>query len=1284
MRKTIVAIFSIFVFHLTPLAQMFAETTNDVPAPIVRVENEKIGNGYFTNLNDYVDELKELDEGTIITRFRYTGSSIMSLFSLSNSNVPNGHFHLYISPTAIGSENRLQQPNVSPENTHLSQSVNLEQGAVHTIAMVADKEEGYKFFLDGDLVFQEKDSPVKFLSNIYKPNSAQLGRTERGSGGNEYLFDGDIYMAEIYDEPLSDQLLKDITKGSPKEISDIIEKNGWANLSDHSVNQTYPADNGTNGKLIYTDISQDVDTIKGLSSGAIVAKFRTTDQNGINTIFALTDTTKQKYKTHSTLAVKNGKLFFSITKNHSSPFVSDSEVPVGKINDGEWHTVAVVTNQDGTSLYLDGKKQLTKENTIFLDHLNNANHANIGRSIAVNSSNGHDYYQAGDIAYVNFYGIDLNSPPLDIEKIRAMTTNSNNDDDTWFFTGGGMTQGMGLTDGTRNYIGLFEEVVRWEQTGNDNQRQRFMINGGQEDQSVAEVNNNYSNRVAPFKPKVVSVMVGLDDSKSGREEIEAFEENLISLVSKIRDSGAIPIIQLQNAITDKSLIPNLELYLETAREVAENTHTVLVDHYRNWNDKELNEPGYIAAHLKGSTVPNELGHLELSKDLIRELAGITSGFTYNIEGFTHIQAEQVVPKSNTPKVSGIANGTIKLDVASILENVSNVSKVYYEIPLNNKVTITKEFNGSTEEIPNLNREKEYTVYVYAKLNDRNETLKFTPVTIIPTNGAKGIPVNSSQLELDSLAQAIKDKFKSNESIKWLFAGDSITHGALWTFGYDSFPQLFEKRIRTEMGRTSDIVINTGVSGATTTEFLANKQLRLNRYNPDVVFVMFGMNDVTSGMSTMEFHDNMTEIIKDIRTKDAIPVLMTPNPAFSGGARQNNLPSYISEVRNVAKEKDVLVIDHYKMWEDKMDQKEYIGGPSGTWMGNSIHPGYIGHLKMAQNIFSSLGIYDSSSHLSMMDYVVPGSEVKISHTASISSIESTSVTVDINQTMNIADIDLNSLDIQLILENGITYNAKAKSSDSEIMFDGLAPDSNITVKVIGHGQKENKVVKYQKNTFKLPKKEVVKKLEELIEEAKSYNNANSFYTEESYEALQQTIMDAKKMVESVKTDAEVTAMTQSLQQALEGLKEQMPEPEVDKKELQALIQKAKGYSNEKHNYTADTYNALQSAIEKAEESLDTVETQEEVTAMINSLQQAIDGLKEKEQESSNKKPNNKQPTNSNSSNDTDDSKAQDKGDKPVEDSENELPETSTSIYNWLMIGLLLVSIGTFMTIRKKIE
>ncbi|MGN7357434.1 sialidase domain-containing protein [Paenibacillus sp. SAF-054] len=178
---------------------------------VLRVENQQIRDGSYTNLNDKVNDLKGLQEGTIIVRFRYNAGNVMSLFSLSNRTLPNDHFHLYVTSSAIGIENRNQDNNNPGSNIHVKKDIAIKANEVHTVAMVVDKKEGYKYFLDGELVLRDTTSDRQFMNRVYAPDSAQLGRTERPAGSNTYNLNGDIDFAEVYSKPLADSALASIT-----------------------------------------------------------------------------------------------------------------------------------------------------------------------------------------------------------------------------------------------------------------------------------------------------------------------------------------------------------------------------------------------------------------------------------------------------------------------------------------------------------------------------------------------------------------------------------------------------------------------------------------------------------------------------------------------------------------------------------------------------------------------------------------------------------------------------------------------------------------------------------------------------------------------------------------------------------------------------------------------------------------------------------------------------------------------------------------------------------------
>src|SRR5256885_6488216 len=96
-----------------------------------------------------------------------------------------------------------------------------------------------------------------------------------------------------------------------------------------------------------------------------------------------------------------------------------------------------------------------------------------------------------------------------------------------------------------------------------------------------------------------------------------------------------------------------------------------------------------------------------------------------------------------------------------------------------------------------------------------------------------------------------------------------------------------------MRRMRDVVINTGISGDRTGGLLRDIDWRVLRFKPDVVSVMFGMNDCSLGMAGREtFRKNLIEMAKKVRDAGAIPLLNTPNTVYvkNAGGR-GDLPAY---------------------------------------------------------------------------------------------------------------------------------------------------------------------------------------------------------------------------------------------------------------------------------------------------------------------------------------------------------------------------------------------------------
>lgn len=194
---------------------------------------------------------------------------------------------------------------------------------------------------------------------------------------------------------------------------------------------------------------------------------------------------------------------------------------------------------------------------------------------------------------------------------------------------------------------------------------------------------------------------------------------------------------------------------------------------------------------------------------------------------------------------------------------------------------------------------------------------------------------------------------------WLFTGDSITHGAKHTKGYRSYPEVFGERIRWEMQRMRDVVINTGISGNTTANILDDFEWRVSQFRPAVVSLMLGTNDcIRKGITLEVFEKNLDVIITKIRASGAIPILHTPNIVIPEKApdRGATLPLYVPVIRKVAENRNAILVDNYRHWEDTMKNDTSVN-VYRQWLNDPLHPGEKGHQEIARLLFKKLSIFD---------------------------------------------------------------------------------------------------------------------------------------------------------------------------------------------------------------------------------------------------------------------------------------------------------------------------------------
>lgn len=218
----------------------------------------------------------------------------------------------------------------------------------------------------------------------------------------------------------------------------------------------------------------------------------------------------------------------------------------------------------------------------------------------------------------------------------------------------------------------------------------------------------------------------------------------------------------------------------------------------------------------------------------------------------------------------------------------------------------------------------------------------------------GRKAGSAEGDLEKIAALLSGKTRG----VWVFTGDSITQGAKHTHGQRSYPEIFAERLRWELARVGDVVVNTGMSGHTTRHVLNDMDWRVGQFRPWVVSVMLGTNDCARNQVTLaDFEANLTSIVAQVRAMNAVPILHTPNPIIAEKAPERaSLPEYVAVIRKVAGRENAILVDHYAEWDSAMASRS-AEAVRREWLNDPLHPNQTGHRQLAQALFKKLNIFD---------------------------------------------------------------------------------------------------------------------------------------------------------------------------------------------------------------------------------------------------------------------------------------------------------------------------------------
>ncbi|QDT27900.1 Acyl-CoA thioesterase I precursor [Gimesia panareensis] len=194
------------------------------------------------------------------------------------------------------------------------------------------------------------------------------------------------------------------------------------------------------------------------------------------------------------------------------------------------------------------------------------------------------------------------------------------------------------------------------------------------------------------------------------------------------------------------------------------------------------------------------------------------------------------------------------------------------------------------------------------------------------------------------------KLKAGEPAKVVCFGDSVTGVYYHTGSRRAYTDMLGIALEKAVPGSKPEMINAGISGHTTVNALSRIERDVLKHHPDLVTVMFGLNDMTR-VPLADYEKNLHSILKQCRDVGAEVLLCTPNAVITTGSRPTEkLIKYCDVVRKVGKELNVPVCDAYEQLT-VLRKKDPL-----AWrllMSDEIHPNMAGHKKLAELLAESI-------------------------------------------------------------------------------------------------------------------------------------------------------------------------------------------------------------------------------------------------------------------------------------------------------------------------------------------
>ncbi len=221
---------------------------------------------------------------------------------------------------------------------------------------------------------------------------------------------------------------------------------------------------------------------------------------------------------------------------------------------------------------------------------------------------------------------------------------------------------------------------------------------------------------------------------------------------------------------------------------------------------------------------------------------------------------------------------------------------------------------------------------------RKGGLNLTQITRFPIDWLYQ-PLKSPDAEF----AGVREKLEQGEPVRIVCFGDSVTGLYYHTGGRRTYTDMLGIALQRAYPKAQIEMVNAGVSGNTTVNALARLEKDVLARKPDLVTVMFGLNDMTR-VPLGDYEKNLRAIAGKIRGVGSTVIFCTPNAVITTDRRPaDKLKNYCEVVRNAAAVMNIPLCDSF--WEFEAMRAEDPEGWRMT-LSDEIHPNMAGHKAIA--------------------------------------------------------------------------------------------------------------------------------------------------------------------------------------------------------------------------------------------------------------------------------------------------------------------------------------------------